>query len=63
MNAWSGALRSLRKPLPVAVAALLLIAAYVGYSLSAQAQRPPGERRTMVTAPDVSVIELRPAIY
>lgn len=63
MKVLSGALRSLTQPLVLTAAALLLVVAYVGYSLSAPTQRTAGERRTIIPAPDVSVVELRPARY
>ncbi|CAA0090797.1 Multidrug resistance protein MdtA [Halioglobus japonicus] len=52
-----------RIPMLIAVAALLLVLAYLGYSLTAQAERPARESHNRTPPPDVTVVERLPERY
>lgn len=52
-----------RLPLVIAAVALVLVLAYLAYSLAAQAQRPARESHAGTPAPDVSVVERLPERY
>jgi membrane fusion protein, multidrug efflux system len=52
-----------RLPLIIAAVVLLLVLAYLGYSLAAQAQRPARESHTATPPPDVSIVERLPERY
>lgn len=63
MNTLTHSMGTRRLPLIIAAVALLLVLAYLAYSLAAQAQRPARESHTGTPAPDVTVVERLPERY